>query len=156
MKNLSLLFISFFIIINAYSQYTGATPWSNCFGLNAKCSYVGCSDIKVITSKVNPVVAIVKQYGKVKKHAYISANSSYTFEVSDGTYQVFFFYGDNWNSSKVMSSDECYYITGGFNSNESVSKDNPITLNGQIMEYTLSRVTHGNFSPKSSSIKEAL
>ena len=156
MKNISLLFIISFFTINAYSQYTGATPWSNCFGPNAKCSYVGCSDIKVITSKADPVVAIVKQYGKVKKHAYISANSSYTFELSDGTYQVYFYYGDNWNRNKVMSSSECYNITGGFSSNEFVSKDDPITLHGQIMEYTLSRVTHGNFSPKYINLNQAL
>ena len=156
MRNIVLFFISVFFTMNAYSQYTGATPWSNCFGPNAGCSYVGCSDIKVITSKVDPVVAIVKQYGKIKKHAYISANSSYTFEVLDGTYQVYFYYGDNWNSSKVMSSSECYNISGGFSSNEFVSKDDPITLNGQVMEYTLSKMTHGNFSPKSSNLKEAL
>ena len=156
MRYITFIFSFVFFTINAHSQYTGATPWSNCFGPNAGCSYVGCSDIKVMTSNADPVVAIVKQYGKIKKHAFISANSSYTFELSDGTYQVYFYYGDNWNSSKVMSSDECSYITGGFNSNEFVSKDDPITLNGQIMEYTLSRVTHGNFSPKSSNLKEAL
>ena len=156
MKNVSLLFIFSFFAMTAYGQYTGATPWSNCFGTNAECSYVGCSDIKVMTSKTDPVVAIVKQYGKIKKHAYISANSSYTFELSDGTYQVFFYYGDNWNSSKLMSSGECSYITGGFSSSEFVSNDDPINLKGQIMEYTLSSVTHGNFSPKSSNLKEAL
>ena len=156
MKNIVFSLLSFFFTMNAYSQYTGATPWSNCFGLNASCSYVGCSDILVKTSKSDPVVAIVKQSGKVKKHAYISANSSFTFELPDGTYQVYFYYGDNWNNSKEMSSEECSYITGGFNSNEFVSKDDPITLKGQVMEYTLTTVTHGNFAPKSSSIEEAL
>ncbi len=91
MKNISLLFIISFFAINAYGQYTGATPWSNCLGPTAGCSYVGWSDIKVMTSKTDPVVAIVKQYGEIKKHAYIFANSSYTFELLDGTYQVFFY-----------------------------------------------------------------
>ena len=55
-----------------------------------------------------------------------------------------------------MNSDECYSIYGGFTENESVSKDDPIVLNGLIMTYTLTEVTNGNFSPKSSSLNEAL
>ena len=43
-----------------------------------------------------------------------------------------------------------------FKKDESVSKDNPITLNDQIMSYTLTQVTNGNFSPKTSNLKEAL
>ena len=156
MKKITLLLIISFFTLTAYSQYTGSTPWSNCFGNNASCTYVGCSDIKVMTSDFNPVVAIVKQYGKVKKHAYISAGSSYTFELLDGTYQVYFYYGENWNSNKVMSSNECNYIRGGFETGEFVSKDDPITLNGQVMEYTLKRMTVGNFTPKSSNLREAL
>ena len=140
----------------SYSQYNGATPWSNCFGKNASCDYYGCSAIKVITSSSSPVVAIVKRYGNVIKHAYISAGSSYEFELKDGTYQVFFYYGTSWNKYKRMSSDECSSIYGGWNDNESVSKDSPITLKGQYMEYTLSKVTNGNFSPDKSNIKEAL
>ena len=156
MKNFVFLVITCYLTFTASAQYTGATPWSNCFGENVKCSYVGCSDITVNSSDMNPVLAIVKQYGQVKKHAYITANSSYTFEVPDGTYQVYFYYGDNWSRSKSMSSNECYNLKGGFSSNESVSKDDPIRLKGQVMSYTLTSVTHGNFSPKSSSLKEAL
>lgn len=158
-----LLFSLLLAPLFSYSQYTGATPWENCFGINASCkSYpkdgylVGCSEIKVSTSSSSPVVAIVKRYGKVLKHAYISAGSRYSFEVPDGTYQVFFYYGRKWNSRKKMKSDECYSIYGGFTENESVSKDNPITLNGHIMSYTLTSVSNGNFSPKSSSLNEAL
>ena len=155
MKLLITIFI-FLLPFFSYSQYTGATPWNNCFGKNASCEYVGCSDIKVSSSTSSPVVVIVKRYGKVLKHAYISANSNYTFQVPDGTYQVFFYYGKNWDRFKKMNSDECYSITGGFTSNESVSKDNPITLKGQIMTYTLTQVSYGNFSPKSSNLNEAL
>ena len=155
MKFLITIFI-FLLPFFSYSQYTGATPWNNCFGKNASCEYVGCSDIKVNTSTSSPVIVIVKRYGKVLKHAYITANSSYTFQVPDGTYQVFFYYGKNWDRFKKMNSDECYSITGGFTSNESVSKDNPITIRGQIMTYTLTAVNYGNFSPKSSNLNEAL
>ena len=159
-----LVTISIFLFhLLSYSQYTGATPWENCFGPNADCElyvedgyYVGCSDIKVNTSASSPVVVIVKRYGKIIKHAYISANNSHSIKVPDGTYQVFFYYGKSWDRFKKMNSDECDSIAGGFTSNESVGKDDPITLNGQIMTYTLTQVSYGNFSQKSSSLKEAL
>tara|TARA_A100001234_G_scaffold221508_1_gene237989 strand:- start:1073 stop:1507 length:435 start_codon:yes stop_codon:yes gene_type:complete len=141
---------------NSYSQYTGATPWSNCFGKNASCNYDGCSAIEVNTSSSSPVVAIVKKYGRVVKHAYISAGSRYTFEVKDGTYQIFFYYGTSWNEYKRMSSDECSSIYGGWEYNENVTKDNPITLSNQIMTYTLTSTVGGNFNTKGSSLKEAL
>ena len=142
--------------LSSYSQYNGATPWENCYGKNASCEYVGCSDIRVNTSSNSSIVAIVKKYGKVVKHAYISAGSSYTFQVPDGTYQVFFYYGSEWDRNKSMNSKDCYTLRGGFTSKESVSKTERITLKGQIMTYTLTYTTSGNFSPKSSSLEEAL
>lgn len=155
MKNLLLLIIFSITSTFLFAQYTGATPWENCYGKNASCGYYGCSDIKVNTS-ASPIVAIVKKNGKVKKHAYISANSSYTFELPNGTYQVFFYYGENWSRNKKMQSSECNSAYGGFLTNEFVTKDDPISLYNQVMEYTLSRVTNGNFAPRSSNLKEAL
>lgn len=101
-----------FVLISSYSysQYTGATPWENCYGKNAPCEYVGCSDIRVNTSSNSSIVAIVKKYGKVVKHAYISAGSSYTFQVPDGAYQVFFYYGSEWDRNKTMNSKNCYTL----------------------------------------------
>ena len=159
MKN-NILIIGILLIAFAssksYSQYNGATPWSDCFGRNASCNEYGCSEIKVNTSSSSPVVAIVKRYDKVIKHAYISAGSSYTFQVKDGTYQVFFYYGTSWNSKKRISSEECTSLYGGWNYNQEVTKDNPITLRNQIMTYTLTSVINGNFNTKSSSLEEAL
>ena len=155
MDNIKIL-IFILISFNSYSQYTGATPWENCYGKNASCEYVGCSDIRVNTSSNSSIVAIVKKYGKVVKHAYISAGSSYTFQLPDGTYQVFFYYGSEWDRNKSMNSKDCYTLRGGFTSKESVSKTEQITLKGQIMTYTLTYTTSGNFSPKSSSLEEAL
>jgi len=155
MKNV-ILITFFFYSLFGHSQYTGATPWENCYGKNASCEYVGCSDIRVNTSSNSSIVAIVKKYGKVVKHAYISAGSSYTFQVPDGTYQVFFYYGSEWDRNKSMNSKDCYTLRGGFKSKESVSKTELITLKGQIMTYTLTYSTSGNFSPKSSSLEEAL
>ncbi len=150
----------FFILIFSfsffsYSQYNGATPWQNCFGINASCDYYGCSEIQVNASS-SPVIVIVKKNNKIIKHAYISGYSNYKFQMLDGTYQVFFYYGKNWSSNKKMDSNECYSMYGGFTRNEYVQKDYPITLNGQIMTYTLTEVVNGNFNPKSSSLSEAL
>lgn len=153
---LLLFFLVYFLLFTANAQYNGATPWENCYGKNASCKYVGCSDIKVITSSESSIVAIVKKDGKVIKHAFISAGNSYTFQMPDGTYQVFFYYGSGWNGNKSMRSKDCYTLKGGFNSDESVSKTNLITLKGQIMTYTLTYSKTGNFSPKSSSLEEAL
>jgi len=154
-KSISSLLFSLFIISVSYSQYNGATPWDNCFGKNAACKYVGCSDIKIKSSS-SPVLVIVKKNENVIKHAYVSSNNSYTFELPNGTYQVFFYYGKKWSSTKKMNSDECNYVYGGWIDNEYVSKDNPITLKDQVMTYTLTQVTYGNFTPKSSSLSEAL
>ena len=90
------------------------------------------------------------------KHAYISAKISHSIEVPDGTYQVYFYYGKKWDRNKKINSDECFSIYGGFTEDEYVGKDNPISLESQIMTYTLSMVTNGNFSQKSSSLLEAL
>jgi len=161
MKTKIILLTSLILMtFSSYSQYNGATPWSDCFGSNSGCEYAGCSAIEVITSSSNPVVVIVKKYGKVIKHAYISSGSSYTFEVKDGTYQVFFYYGSSWNSRKKMSSDECSSLYGGWDHNENVTKDDEsITFspsNRGTLTYTLSSVINGNFNTKPSSIKEAL
>jgi len=156
MKKFILSFIVLFILYttNSYSQYTGATPWADCYGKNIGCDYYGCSSITVNTSSSEPVVAIVKKNNKIIKHAFISKGSSYTFEVKDGTYQVFFYYGEKWLSNLYMPSDDCSILTGGWSLNESVSKDAPITLKNQTMEYTLSLRTNGNFSPDKSNLEE--
>ena len=141
--------------ITCYGQNHGATPWENCFGKNASCAYVGCSNIEVQASG-SAVVAIVKKYGNIIKHAYIAPNSKYTFELKDGTYQVFFYYGEFWDDSKKMNSNQCNRMYGGFTRNEYVSKDDPVTLSGQVLTYQLTSIVNGNFSPKSSNLKEAL
>ena len=137
-------------------QYHGETPWSSCYGENASCDKYGCSDIIVKTSKSSPVVAIVKKRGRVIKHAYISANRSYTFQVPDGTYQVFFYYGENWNKYKKLNTSECNYVFGRFTSDESVQKDDPVYLSNKSVTYTLTQITNGNFQTKSSNLNEAL
>ena len=54
-----------------------------------------------------------------------------------------------------MKDTFCGKLTGGFVSNISISKDMGLYLNNQIMTYTLTSVSNGNFRPKDSSINEA-
>ena len=156
MKKVFLLLSLIVATISTQAQYTGYTPWENCFGKNASCNNYGCSAIEVNTSSSSPIIAIVKKYGKVVKHAYISKSSSYTFQLNDGTYQVFFYHGNFWDRNKKMKSDECNSIYGGFSEGEAVTKDDPIKLSNQVMTYTLIPTSNGNFNTKSSSISEAL
>ena len=70
--------------------------------------------------------------------------------------KFFFYYGSSWNKNKKMNSDECSNLYGGWNFNEQVTKDDPVSLRNQEMTYTLYSVSNGNFNTKPSSINEAL
>ena len=133
------------------SLYTGATPYKYCYGSNNN-AYP--SQVK-IKSGASDVVVTIKRKGKVYRHAYIKANSNYTFKVADGSYNVYFYYGKGWNPKKFMKNTNCGRLVGGFVSKVSVGKDMFLQLNNQYMTYTLTSVSNGNFSPQTSSINEA-
>lgn len=138
------------------SLSTGSTPYSYCYGSSNYCNDYGCSQIKVITGGSGDVLVTIKNYnGKVVRHGYIKGGYSYTFNVPDGNYQVFFYSGTGWNPNKEMPSSSCNHLQGGFVSNESVTKDNYISLYNQIMTYELILQQQGNFSTKPSSKNEA-
>lgn len=138
------------------SLSTGSTPYSNCYGSSNYCNDYGCSQIKVITGGSGDVLVTIKNSnGKVVRHGYIKGGYSYTFNVPNGNYQVFFYSGTGWNPKKEMPSSSCSYLKGGFVSNESVTKDNYINLYSQIMTYELILQQQGNFSTKPSSKNEA-
>ena len=138
------------------SLSTGSMPYSSCYGSSNYCSDWSCSKIKVITGGSGDVLVSIKNsYGKVVRHAYIKGGNSFTFNVPDGSYQVFFYSGTGWNPNKQMPSSSCSYLKGGFVSNESVTKDNYINLYSQIMTYELILQQQGNFSTKPSSKNEA-
>uniref|UniRef100_UPI0040476768 hypothetical protein n=1 Tax=Algoriphagus sp. TaxID=1872435 RepID=UPI0040476768 len=138
------------------SLSTGSTPYSYCYGSSNYCNDYGCSQIKVITGGSGDVLVTIKNYnGKVVRHGYIKGGYSYTFNVPNGNYQVFFYSGTGWNPNKEMPSASCSYLKGGFVSNESVTKDNYINLYSQIMTYELILQQQGNFSTKPSSKNEA-
>lgn len=134
------------------SLSTGSMPYSSCYGSSNYCSGYGCSQIKVITGGSGDVLVTIKNYnGKVVRHGYIKGGYSYTFNVPDGKYQVFFYSGTGWNPNKEMPSSSCSYLKGGFVSNESVTKDNYINIYNQIMTYELILQQQGNFNTKPSS-----
>lgn len=133
----------------------GATPYSNCFGRNASCNDWGCSSLEVITPFGSDVLVTIKKSNSVVKHAYVRAGSSYTFEMPNGTYQPFFYYGKGWDPNKPMPSSSCKSLKGGFLARESFDKDLPQRLENQTLTYTLQTVTNGNFQTIDSDPKEA-
>jgi hypothetical protein len=155
----SLLFGMVFLThksVQAQSLPTGATPYAQYYGGNSSCNKWGCSQIKVLTPNNSDVLVTIKKYGKVVRHAYIRANNSYTFELPNGIYQPFFYYGKGWNTNKRMKRADGTTILGGFISNESFGKDSPQNLNNQILEYRLILQPNGHFSTKPSNSSEAL
>lgn len=137
------------------SLRTGATPYAYLYGPNSPCNKWGCSNIKVNTPSSSDVLVTIKRNGKVIKHAYIKANSSYTFDMLNGTYQPFFYYGKGWNPQKIMKKTDKGIIRGGFVADEHFGKDDPQYLNNNRLEYTLILQQSGNFSERASSANEA-
>jgi hypothetical protein len=101
------------------------------------------------------VIVTIKKNDKVYRHGYIGSGGSYTFEMPNGTYQIFFYYGTGWNPKKEMAQTSCGTLTGGFISGENFGKDNPQTLNNNILEYELILQENGNFSTRPSDSDEA-
>lgn len=138
------------------SLRTGSTPYAYCFGQNSSCSDWGCSEIRVKTPYNSDVLVTIKSGGRVVRHAFIRSGSSYNFELSNGTYQPFFYYGKGWNPEKVMKQTDCGALKGGFITNEHFGKDSPQSLLNNILEYELILQKSGNFSTRPSNATEAL
>jgi hypothetical protein len=137
------------------SLSTGAMPYSYCYGASNYCDSYGCSKITVRTGGADVLVTIKDISGDVVRHAYINGGYSFTFNVPDGQYQVFFYSGSGWNPNKFMKSTSCGTLHGGFVSGEDVTKDDYISLYSQIMTYELILQQNGNLSTKPSSKDEA-
>ena len=134
------------------SLYNGAMPYSYCYGSGNS----GRSGVRVNAGSGDVLVMIKNYSDKVIRHAYVQAHKSYTLNIPDGSYHVYFYYGKGWNPTKFMKNTTCGDLTGGFHSNEVVQKD-PSTLSvySQIMTYTLTEQINGNFNTTSSSKYEA-
>lgn len=125
---------------------TGAIPYNNntCKGDESKIS------VSTSASSECDVVVIVKRNNHIVRNVYIEAGDSYEFSVPNGTYQVFFYGGKGWNPHKKMTGG---YV-GGFEANESYSKDSPVALNHQGVSYELIPQQNGNFSTIQSNASE--
>ncbi|OSZ81148.1 hypothetical protein CAP36_07910 [Chitinophagaceae bacterium IBVUCB2] len=136
------------------SLNTGAMPYSYCYGSNNYCDY-GCSKISVRTGSSDVLVTIKDIRGEVVRHGYIEAGRTFTFNIPDGRYQVFFYAGIGWNPQKFMTTNSCGSLRGGFVSGENFSKDDYISLYSQVMSYELVLQQNGNLSTEPSSMNEA-
>ena len=135
------------------SLSTGATPYATFYGKNYKCPYNQCSGIKVTAPAESDIVVIIKrnnQDGKVINHGYIKSGATYQFDIPDGTYQTFFYYGEGWNPNKDMGNG----IKGGFIKDEIFSKDNPQDIYSGVLTYVLQLQRDGNFQTKGSDKSE--
>lgn len=128
------------------SLTTGVSPYSS----NGASSDE--SQIKVSTSANynSDVVVIVKSNDRIFADAYIVGGESYTFDVPNGEYQVFFYSGKGWNPNKRMPDNR----TGGFVKDESFSKDSPVSLDYEGLEYSLIPQENGNFDTQPSNPQE--
>lgn len=135
------------------SLKTGATPYSFIYGNNYHCPNTQCSGIKVTTPQESDIVVIIKRdnsSGKVIAHGYIEAGDTYQFDILDGTYQTFFYYGEGWNPNKEMG----YGVKGCFVRDVIFSKDNPQEINYEVLSYVMQLQRNGNFQTKGSTQSE--
>jgi hypothetical protein len=137
------------------SLSNGSTPYQNCFGGNLSCSDWGCSEIKVSSPNNSDVLVTIKDGDQVVRHAYIKAGYTYTFQIPNGTYQPFFYYGKGWNPEKEMPSTSCSNLKGGFIAETSFGKDDPQQMNNSVLTYSLILQQSGNFSTRPSGAEEA-
>lgn len=120
---------------------------------NYKCSRSVCSAIKVTAPHESDIVVIIKRNnadGKVISHGYINAGETLRFDIPDGTYQTFFYYGQGWNPNKQMEGD----VKGGFVKHELFSKDEPKAIYNGVLTYVLQLTHDGNFQTESSNQSE--
>ena len=135
------------------SLSTGDMPYTQFYGKNYKCPYDQCSGIRVTAPGESDIVVIIKrnnQNGKVVAHGYIKAGGTFQFDIPDGTYQTFFYYGEGWNPNKEMGNG----VKGGFVKDEIFSKDNPQEIISGILTYVLQLQRDGNFQTRGSSRSE--
>lgn len=131
------------------SLLTGETPYSNYYGENYVCNRSQCSAIEV-TAPINSDIIVIIKYnnerGDVISHAYIEAGRKYVFDLPNGKFQPFFYYGVGWNPTKDMGNG----IKGGFVKDESFSKDSPQNIDDCVLSYVLQLRKDGNFQTKRS------
>lgn len=135
------------------SLLTGETPYIDYYGANYVCNRSQCSAIEV-TAPVNSDIVVIIKYnnerGDVISHAYIEAGDKYVFDLPNGVFQPFFYYGEGWNPNKDMGNG----VNGGFVKDESFSKDTPQLIEDCVLSYVLQLRKDGNFQTKGSTKEE--
>lgn len=137
------------------SLRTGAMPYSSCYGSNNYCDNYGCSRIHVINGGTDVLVMVKNRSGDIVRHGFIKAGDSFSFNLSDGTYQVFFYAGSGWNPNKFMKTASCGSLSGGFVSNEAITKVHYQTLSNNVWTIELILQQDGNLTTEPSSMNEA-
>lgn len=135
------------------SLSTGTQPYIDFYGNSYECHRSQCSAIEVTAPINSDIVVIIKRNndnGKVISHAYIEAGDKYTFDLPNGVFQPFFYYGEGWNPEKEMGNG----VKGGFVHDESFSKDSPQRIEDCVLSYVLQLRKDGNFQTKSSNRSE--
>lgn len=119
------------------SLENGSLPYEANFGKPLKYRKDSNSDIVVVAPFSFDVVTVLRkndENGEVVSHAYIQADSTYTFRVDNGKYQAFFYIGRGWHPEKKMSDDQ----VGGFLKFETFTKDDPVSVMDEVFTYKLS------------------
>ena len=135
------------------SLETGVQPYSDFYGESYVCTHRQCSAIEVTAPVNSDIIVIIKRNndnGKVISHAYIAAGEKYTFDLPNGVFQPFFYYGEGWNPNKDMGNG----VIGGFVQDESFSKDSPQKIVDCVLSYVLQLRKDGNFQTEGSSRSE--
>jgi hypothetical protein len=141
---------------SSYSLVTGSTPYANCYGSNNSCYSNFCSRITVSNGSNDALVLIKNNFGYVIRHGYIRASNTFSFDLPDGAYTVYFYTGNGWNPYKNMNSTNCINLKGGFVYNEDVTKVNSRFLSSQEWTIELILQKNGNLQTQQSSKDEAL
>lgn len=149
-----LLFVVLLIISMSCAIAQTSQPYAQWYGYNKSYdSYTPHSEIKVKAPNNSDVIVIIRnndKNGAVAGHRYISRGSIGTISLSNGTYQVFFYYGTAWSYQQEMGNG----IIGGFTKGVSYAKDNPVQLFNNVLTYELVLQSNGNFSTKPSNKDE--
>lgn len=138
---------------NVYEEYkenrleTGFQPYDNEIVARGSESRI---IVKTSGTDRTDVVVILKKNDRIVRNQYVQAGDQAVFNIPDGTYQIFFYYGKGWYPEKEMPNG----MKGGFVMYESFSKDDPQYLENNILTYELILQTNGNFSARPSNAEE--
>ncbi len=127
---------------------TGESPYENEISVKGSDSRI---IVKTSGTDRTDVVVILKKNDRIVRNQYVQAGDQAVFNIPDGTYQIFFYYGKGWYPEKEMPNG----MKGGFVMYESFSKDDPQYLENNILTYELILQTNGNFRARPSSADEA-